>query len=145
MKKSRWFSPYSAPSKTNLQPAKKRSGVYLIRKRDDTTKALKILYVGMSQTDLYKTITRHFQKWDDPQQVRVTYPQSADMLIRVIFCTPKQAVKLEEALREHYEPRDNPKPLPKDWLPKAEHYANYEAYLDADLLTKEDVAYYCPF
>ena len=146
MRKSRWFSPYAKPGKTNLKPAKARSGVYLIRRNFPTDEKPVILYIGMSQTDLYKTITRHFQKWEDDSQVRVTYPQTADYQIRIIFCTPRQAVKLEEALRANYLPKDNPQPLPYDWEVTDGHTNVYTAFLDCDQITREDLEpYEAPF
>lgn len=143
MKKTRWFSPYAAKGKTNLRPATNKAGVYIIKEFAKGSKSGVIVYVGMSKTDLYKTITRHFQKWDDPKQVRVTYSQDSNLYqIRVVFTTPKQAEKLEEALREHYKPRDNPQPLPDDWHPFSDHYKAYESFQDADTVTGDD---YLPF
>jgi len=95
---------YDQPGKTNLGFTRGQSGVYVIfenRRR---------VYVGMSQTDLYKTITRHFQAWDDPRQYRVTYRdqiEANDYHVAVIFATPKQAEALEKALVLKYNPRDN--------------------------------------
>lgn len=129
-----------------MLPAKARSGVYIIRRNFPTDAKPEILYVGMSQTDLYKTISRHFQKWDDASQVRITYPQTANYQIRIIFCTPKQAVKLEEALRANYLPPDNPQALPYDWEPTDGHRTVYTNFLDCDQLTKAEVEpYEAPF
>jgi len=145
MRKSRWFSPYAGKGKTNLKPAKARSGVYIIRSNTGAGKP-EILYVGMSQTDLYRTITRHFQAWDDPKQQRVTFPQTADIQIRIVFCTPRQAVKLEEALRANYLPPKNIQDLPYDWEPTDGHRTVYTNFLDCDTITKEDLEpYTAPF
>jgi len=143
MKKTRWFSPYERKGKTNLRPATNRAGVYLIKEHSSSNRAGVIVYVGMSTSNLYKTITRHFQKWDDPQQVRVTYSQDSNLYsIRVIFTTEKQAPRLEEALREHYKPRDNPQPLPEGWKPESVHFDLYEIYQDSAVITGDD---YLPF
>jgi hypothetical protein len=104
MKQTKFFKPYAKPGKTNLKFTDGKSGVYLI-KRQGTTKPI---YIGMSSSNLYKTITRHFQAWPDPSQVRVTYSQKSDIAIRVILTTPKQAERLERYLIQKYKPADNP-------------------------------------
>ncbi len=104
MKQSKYFKPYKKPQSTNLKFTENRSGVYLLKYKGDT----RPVYVGMSGSNLYKTITRHFQSWNDPSQVRVTYSQRANILIRVIFTTPKQAERLERYLVLKYKPADNP-------------------------------------
>ena len=68
MKKSKWRPPYTKDGKTNF-PLRKKSGVYLIKKKDLGS----IVYVGFSGSDLYKTMYRHFQQWTHPQQPVVTY------------------------------------------------------------------------
>jgi hypothetical protein len=58
--------------------------------------------------DVYKPLYRHFQAWNDPTQVRVTYPKSG-YLVRVIYTrTRAQAERLERALVLKYKPKDNP-------------------------------------
>lgn len=104
MKQTKFFKPYKKPQSTNLKFTENRSGVYLLKRKGDT----KPVYVGMSGSNLYKTITRHFQSWNDPSQVRVTYSQKSDIMIRVIFTTPKQAERLERYLVLKYKPVDNP-------------------------------------
>jgi len=104
MKQTKFFKPYAKPGKTNLKFTDGKAGVYLIKRRGET----KPIYVGMSQSNLYKTITRHFQAWPDPSQVRITYSQKADIVIRVIITTPKQAERLEKYLILKYKPEDNP-------------------------------------
>jgi hypothetical protein len=104
MKQTKFFKPYAKPHKTNLKFTDGKAGVYII-KRPGTTKPL---YVGMSQTNLYKTITRHFQSWPDNSQVRVTYSQRSNVVMRVIITTPKQAERLEKHLILKYKPTDNP-------------------------------------
>ena len=104
MKQTKFFKPYKKPHSTNLKFTEGKAGVYLIKRRGDS----KPCYVGMSQSNLYKTITRHFQSWADPSQVRVTYSQKSDIVIRVIITTPKQAERLERYLILKYKPVDNP-------------------------------------
>ena len=100
MKKSRWKTPYTVAGSTAF-PLREKSGVYLIRKDGE------IVYIGMSQTDVYKTMYRHFQKWNDKRQIRVHYGRK-DCTVRVIYCNKAQALKLEKALIVKYKPVDNP-------------------------------------
>lgn len=87
----------------NLIPKGKQSGVYLIYQSE------KLVYVGYSGTQLYSTFTRHFQSWDDPRQVRVTYTKGESMKARILYTnTARQAEALEKALILKYKPRDNP-------------------------------------
>ena len=68
-------------------------------------------YVGFSATDIYKTMYRHFQSWDDMTQKRVVYKNLKDIKVRVVYCAPIQAAKLERALIIKYSPMDNPQKL----------------------------------
>jgi len=79
-----------------------QSGVYIIKSGSQ------IVYVGYSATNLYKTMTRHFQSWED-RQVRTVYTNrnSDNLTARVIFCGSIKAKKLETALVIKYRPRDN--------------------------------------
>jgi hypothetical protein len=79
-----------------------QSGVYIIKS------GAQVVYVGYSATNLYKTMTRHFQSWED-RQVRTVYNNrnSENLTARVIFCAPMKAKKLETALVIKYRPRDN--------------------------------------
>ena len=108
MRKTRWKQPYNKAGKTNF-PDRKKSGVYLIKEKDTGT----IRYVGFSGSDLYKTMYRHFQQWDHPSQPVVTYANKPreNYLVRVVYCTPKQAAALEELLIIKYKPVDNPQKL----------------------------------
>jgi len=100
-RKTRILAPYNKEGKANF-PARNKSGVYLIYKGENLS------YVGHSKTDLYKTMYRHFQSWDDKTQVRVSYKNSTQCKVRVIYCSPMNAVKLEKALIIKYKPKDNP-------------------------------------
>jgi len=101
MKKTNLIPPYSPTGKTNF-PTRKKSGVYLIYQNH------KLVYVGYSQTDVYKTMYRHFQFWNDKSQVRVIYPNWEQIKVRIVYCSPLQADRLEKALILKYKPRDNP-------------------------------------
>lgn len=106
MIKLRAVNPYNSQGKPVFKD-RLRPGVYVIMKNG------RPLYVGFSGTDLYKTMYRHFQSWNDPHQVRVTYnPQDRDIKTRVIYTnTAKQAADLERAIIIKHEPRDNPQKL----------------------------------
>lgn len=99
MRKTKFFEPYEKPGKCTLK--KTGAGAYIIAKKGE------FLYVGYSETDVKKTMYRHFQTWNDKTQYRVTYSYLKDIVCRVIFTTPKKAQRLEEALILKYKPRDN--------------------------------------
>lgn len=107
MKKSKFFPVYRITDdrqrRTNLASAKGKAGVYLIKERG------KIVYIGHSASDLYKTALRHFQSWTDPTQERVTYEGKPldNYTIRLVITTPKQAPALEKKLILRHNPRDN--------------------------------------
>jgi hypothetical protein len=100
MIKSKLNPPYKngKPFYTAKQP-----GVYLIYKNS------KLVYVGFSSYNVYKTMYRHFQRWNDPTQVRVIYnPNDPGIKVRVIYTTAARSKKLEKALILKYAPKDNP-------------------------------------
>jgi hypothetical protein len=105
IKKSKWFSVYNDDGSTNLGFTRGKKGVYIIKELNQ------IVYVGYSEHDLYKTITRHFQKWNDEQQPeRISYfnqKEFIDFKIRVILCDDKRLAELEKGLIMKYAPRDN--------------------------------------
>ena len=105
MKRTKYFKPYtekSGKSYCTLTASQGAApGVYIIRKGERS------VYVGYSASNVYKTMYRHFQTWNDPTQRRVTYKQLSDVTCRVIFTTPKRAAVLEEALILKLKPRDN--------------------------------------
>jgi hypothetical protein len=103
MLKSALNSPYK-----NGRPfyTAKKSGVYLIF-RNATLR-----YVGYSGYNVYKTLYRHFQSWNDPNQIRSVYsPTDQQIKVRVIYCNNSKAKKLENALIIKYQPIDNPDKL----------------------------------
>jgi len=103
--KTRFMPVYinGKPNKALIRADQKRPGVYLIKVNGT------IRYIGYSATNVYKTILRHFQSWDDRSQVRITYPKSSSVTARVVYTnTGKQAEKLERALIVKINPPDNP-------------------------------------
>lgn len=100
MIKSRFTLPYK-----NSKPVytAQRSGTYLIFDK----RINKIVYVGYSGYNLYKTLYRHFQSWVDEQYRAVYDKNDTNILVRVIYTTPKRSKQLEKLLIEKYLPRDN--------------------------------------
>lgn len=110
MKATKFFPPYT-DDKCNLKATGK--GVYVIKKKDN------IVYVGLSYTDVKRTLYRHFQKWTDKRTdwtkkqqnyERVTYEgQNKNLFkIKVIFCkTDKEVTLLEYLLIKKLKPKDN--------------------------------------
>lgn len=104
MKKFKFFPPYKPTGKTMFPETVNRPGCYIVKENN------KIVYVGMSKVNLYKTLYRHFQQWHHKQQEVITYVNKLKTnryTVRVILSTPLQAEKLERALIIKYKPRDN--------------------------------------
>ena len=103
MKAYKWVHPYNEQDKPAIKSSWKKSGVYIIKQKG------KIVYVGRSSYNLYKTMYRHFQAWDSAQ-TRATYNAKGnkrkDIKVRVIYCTPNQALEQEINLTKKHNPRD---------------------------------------
>jgi hypothetical protein len=96
-----------------VRALKGKAGVYIIRERDTR----EIVYVGSSSTQLYSTLTRHFQQWrrykgfwrgqysagHDPG---LTYPRD-DIEVAVRITTPSTSLDEEMRLIARMRPRDN--------------------------------------
>jgi excinuclease UvrABC nuclease subunit len=102
MRKFKKVTIYPTPGRTAIPESRNRSGVYFIYDQNE------LVYVGSSSSNVYKTLTRHFQQWNDRTQIRITYPQTPNYKVRIIYCTPKQAAALEFAAIKKMKPRDNP-------------------------------------
>lgn len=110
MKSTSFFKPYTGENCTLKATG---TGVYLIAKKG------LIVYVGMSATDVKKTLYRHFQKWTDLRTnytkrnqayERVTYYNENKNLftVKVVFCkTLNEAAILEHLLIKKFKPKDN--------------------------------------
>jgi excinuclease UvrABC nuclease subunit len=129
--KSRFFPVYNKDGSTNLAKFKNQSGVYLIQK--DSTG---IVYVGYSGTNLYKTVLRHFQSWEDRTQVRATFSKLG-YSVRIILCSPDRAVLLEAALLRKLSPIGNPMLLKGKNSPK--EYAILDEYETAPATNYADL------
>ncbi len=104
MKKFKFLPPYKSPGKTMFPEIQRRSGVYLIKEN------AKLVYVGMSGGNLYKTLYRHFEAWHHPSQEVVSYQSKMKQFkytVRCVLCKPGQAVRLEKYLILKFQPRDN--------------------------------------
>ncbi|MDP2059608.1 MAG: hypothetical protein Q8J97_07705, partial [Flavobacteriaceae bacterium] len=85
MKKFKFLPPYKSPGKTSFPETQNRSGCYIIKENN------KIVYVGMSARNLYKTLYRHFEHWSHKLQEVITYKTRLTKhkyTVRVILCTP---------------------------------------------------------
>ena len=133
-KKTNFLSAYDKDGKPNLKllsASKKQSGVYFVKDTAD-----KIVYVGYSKTQLYKTIYRHFQSWKDNTQRRATFPR--DYKVRIIFTTPERAALIEKFLITQIRPQDNEilykenelkkyeAEKARKWIGEAEHIPNVD-------------------
>lgn len=104
MKKYKFLAPYRKTGKTTFRATFKKSGVYLIKENG------KLVYIGMSAKNLYRTLYRHFEKWHHSSQEVVTYENKLkrnNYSVRVVLCTANQADRLERALIIKHKPRDN--------------------------------------
>lgn len=105
MKVFKFLPPYKPTGKTTFPETKNRTGVYLIKKNGI------LVYVGYSENDLYKTLYRHFQTWNDKDQPgRISYKNQLNrnnFTVRVVFTTKKRAEALEKALIIKHKPKDN--------------------------------------
>jgi len=103
MKSFKWVHPYNDKDRPAIKSSFGKSGVYIIKQNNV------VVYVGQSGYNLYKTMYRHFQSWDSAQS-RATYQAKGNkrknIKVRVIYCTPTQAERLEIVLCKKYNPRD---------------------------------------
>lgn len=91
---------------TGISFLKKRMGIYKIFEDG------KIIYVGSSNSDLYKTILRHFQEWNDKEQLqRISYKSKLKEHRYEVEATITNDLKynlyIEHAIINELKPRDN--------------------------------------
>lgn len=98
----KWDVPY-IKGKTTKRFAYRKMGVYLIRDRN--TK--EILYIGMSKSNLAKTLYRHFQSWSNSWQYRVVYRDRIGYEVRVILTDEERVGYVESRLIRYFNPKDN--------------------------------------
>jgi len=106
IKSTKFFKPYKkveGKEKCNFSFLQGHFGVYLIKKEGSD----KISYIGYSNSDLYKTMYRHFQSWNDKTQFRAVYKKDTHE-VRVMLCkTKKEVERLEKYLIQKLKPIDN--------------------------------------
>jgi hypothetical protein len=83
-----------------------KPGCYLIKENGI------LIYVGMSKSNVYGTMYRHFQAWSDNRGIsRTTYypdPEGTKKYeVSIIITSPDYATKLERELIINFFPRDN--------------------------------------
>jgi excinuclease UvrABC nuclease subunit len=132
MKATRFYTPYLSDGKTRFSGTQGKTGVYIIRENE------KIVYIGYSSRNLYKTMYRHFQAWNHSTQEVVTYAgklKKHRYTIRVVTCEKSTAMKLERALIIKYKPRDNDVKYDSYTMKKSDIAAidNYESTLKQSL------------
>jgi excinuclease UvrABC nuclease subunit len=134
MIKGRFRNPYKN-NKTNLPGLTKKSGVYVIKEND------KIVYIGYSESNLYKTLYRHFQSWNHPFQEVITYAgKRKNYSVRVVLCSPAKAARLERALIMKHQPRDNAMKY-KGYSAKAADKRILDEYIGAPVVSNEDLPF----
>jgi hypothetical protein len=74
-----------------------KPGVYIVYEDK------KVVYVGYSGNNVYRTMYRHFQRWSDNTQYRALFNRNRHK-VRLIYCTQAKAKKLEDALILKYKP-----------------------------------------
>jgi hypothetical protein len=94
--------PYDKNGRTNFK-LRDQPGVYVI------FRGKKVIYVGFSKTNLYRTMYRHFQTWNDKtKQYRMLIKNLDNIKIAVIYCKGAKLAKLlENALILRYRPELN--------------------------------------
>lgn len=123
--KQRRCKPYQANGKTTFN-LRNKPGVYIIYRGEE------IVYIGFSGSDIYKTLYRHFQSWNDPNQIRVTYRNLRDITVRVVYTiTKNHAFRLEKTLINKYKPKDNPTQY-NDFEPTKTDIIKLDDYLNAN-------------
>jgi len=123
LKETTMFRPYNDDGSCALKTT--GAGVYEIYHEGD------LLYIGVSRSDVKKTLYRHFQKWTDRRNeyrkkmepfARVTYygMDRQRFLVRVVFCKDgNDAESLEKSLIRLFQPPDNKAKMEHIELPKA--------------------------
>lgn len=128
LKKSVFLPPYTKDGRATFAALRGRSGVYVIKQ------AGRVVYVGFSGYDVYKTLYRHFQVWNHSRQEVVSYKDKpGPFLVRVLLCSASQAPRFEAVLINKLRPRDNANKLEKlsRSLDSKKLYSQYSNAADA--------------
>lgn len=112
---SPWFDLYHHPKGKRRRvklfsfiPRNTKKGVYLVRSKNTG----KVVYVGSSEYQLYKTLLRHFQKWDDKQgeyfeQYRTVFKNDRAYQVQIITTDARNIRKIESHLIQKHDPKYN--------------------------------------
>jgi len=98
----KWDLPYRN-NRTTKRFTFNKSGIYFIR----CIKTKNILYIGLSLSNAYKALYRHFESWNDYKHQRITYDDRNKVEIRVILCDKYVADRYEKLLIRKFQPSDN--------------------------------------
>ena len=96
-----WQPPYIGSVSTQKVFGKK--GVYLIRELPSK----QIVYVGMSKSNLWKALYRHFQSWNDHRCRRVVYHDRDKYEVKTLVLSVCDVDRYERSLIRKFTPRDN--------------------------------------
>ena len=96
-----WQPPYIGSVSTQKVFGKK--GVYLIRELPSK----QIVYVGMSKSNLWKALYRHFQSWNDYRCRRVVYHDRDRYEVKTLVLEQGEVDRYERSLIREFLPRDN--------------------------------------
>lgn len=114
-KKPRKGSPTGRTNgRLNLATIAGKSGVYAIYEQGPRMKAPTLVYIGMSRTNLYSTVSRHFQNWFSSKgnyKARISYVlevrQGYKYFFEALPTPPGEAHALEVQLIKKYRPPHN--------------------------------------
>jgi len=123
------WEPAYVGNKTTKRKFRFQPGVYLIKDSFE-----KMVYIGKSNTCLYKALYRHFQKWDDPKFPRLTYEgKRHEYKVKCILMSNGFVNYFEARLINSFKPRDN-----KDFC---EHINNPDVYKELFDLDSEPLPF----
>lgn len=132
MKRSAFVEPYNTDGSTTLRAIANKPGIYIIKEDNQ------IVYIGYSSNNLYRTLYRHFQQWTGGRgesKAGVSYKNRMHLhkyTVRAVITTPTQAPKLEAALIEKHQPRDNELKLKKYAEDKTAGAVEVQKYQEAE-------------
>ena len=86
--------------RTTLRHFRLKKGVYFIKEGSE------IVYVGMSQSCVYKALYRHFERWNDWRISRQVYLEEPHQYSVAVFAC-EESVRMEREFIKWLTPRDN--------------------------------------
>ncbi len=140
MRKSRFFDSHTN-GKPTLNHAKyaNKCGVYFIKSKATGV----IVYVGSSATQLYKTIYRHFQEWNDRSRGkgfdRTTYGKNSYQISVLLTANADQALRIEKYFIGKLKPAGNPIKYELLLFSKSEMDKIENSYKNADFIPLDKI------